>query len=287
MKNQGSRISALLIAGLAVAAFGCSSGGNGSGTGGSGSGTGGGSGSGGSSGANEKVLTPNDTGYVMDADTGIMGAWYIYGDNIGSNGSPPGDCQAKGMHADSECSTIMYAATATVAQGFPQDTPGKMCIKGTGAKVINMGTAADYSNIFGIGMGLDFNNDGSAKNTFDLTAKKITAFKFTLSGVPLGGGLRIEFPTTETEAAGHDSYYASKATKDGDFTVSMAPDSATTTGPTNGDLAPSFTQSGTTMQPDFNPAHVLGVQVHVSTNVTNAIDVSNLCISNLTAVITP
>jgi hypothetical protein len=283
MKNQGSRISALLIAGLAVAAFGCSSGG-GSGSGGS-SGTGGGSGSGGSNGG--KVLTPNDTGYIMDADTGIMGAWYIYGDSLGSNGSPPGDCQAKGMHAESECSTIMYAATATLSgQGFPQDTPGKMCIKGTGAKVIKMGANDDYSNIFGIGMGLDFNNAGGAKDTFDLTAKKITAFKFTLSGVPMGNALRVEFPTMETEAAGHDSYYASKAIKDGDFTISMAPDSLGGTA-ANADLAPSFTQSGTTMQPDFNPAHVLGLQVHVSTNTANAVDVSNLCISGLTAIVTP
>ena len=171
-------------------------------------GTGGGSGSGGSSGGNGKVLTPDDTGYIMDADTGIMGAWYLYADDLGSNGKPPGDCQAKGMHMDSECSTIMYAATATLSgDGFPQDTPGKMCIKGTAAKVITMGASMDYSNIFGIGMGLDFNNSGSAKMPFDLTAKKITAFKFTLSGVPMGG-LRVEFPTTETEAAGHDSYYA-------------------------------------------------------------------------------
>jgi len=285
MKNQASRISALLIAGLAVAAVGCGSS-TSSGTGGS-KGTGGGSGSGGSSGGgNEKVLTPGDTGYVMDADTGIMGAWYIYADNLGSNGKPPGNCQMKGMHPDSDCSTIMYAATATLSEGFPQDTPGKMCIKGTAAKVINMGTSPDYSNIFGIGMGLDLNNAGmgSTKMPFDLVAKKITAFKFTLSGVPIGSGLRVEFPTTETEAAGQDSYASSKATKDGDFTVSMAPDSDTSTGPANSDLKPSFTLSP---EPDFNPAHVLSIQVHVATNVTGSTDVSNLCISNLTAIVSP
>lgn len=277
MKNKGSKISATLIAGLAVAAFGCSSGASG-GTGGSGPGSGGSSG-------NEKVLTPNDTGYIMDADTGITGAWYIYGDSIGSTGMAPGDCQAKGMHAEAECSKVMYAATATLTgQGFPQDTLGKMCIKGVGAKVINMGTSADYSNIFGIGMGLDFNNDGSAKKEFDLTAKKITGFKFTLSGVPMGG-LRVEFPTTETEAAGHDSYYASKAVKDGDFTVSMAVDSLADATKANPDLAPSFNQSGSVVQPDFNPAHILGLQVHVATNTTAAIDVANLCISGLTAIV--
>jgi hypothetical protein len=250
------------------------------GTGGS-SGSGGTSGSGGSTGA-DKVLTPNDTGYVMDDATGVMGAWYIYGDSIGSNGMAPGDCQAKGMHMDSECSTVKYAATATVASGFPQDTLGKMCIKGTGAKVIMMGTTTDYSNIFGIGMGLDLNNDGSGKKEFDLTAKKITAFKFTLSGAPMG--LRVEFPTTETEAAGHDSYYALKAVKDGDFTVSMATDSLSGTA-ANPDLGPSFAQSGTTVQPDFNPAHLLGIQFHVATNTQSAIDVSNFCVSNLTAVV--
>jgi hypothetical protein len=285
MNKNGSIISATLIACFAVAAVGCSSAMTG-GSGGSSSGSGGsGSGSGGSAGGNEHALVPNDTGYIMDDVTGIMGAWYLYADNLGSNGMPPGDCQNKGMHADSECSTLMYAATATVPMGFPQDTLGKMCIKGTAAKVINKGSAPDYSNIFGIGMGLDLNNDGTAKKEFDLTAKKITAFKFTLSGVPMGAGLRVEFPTTETEAAGNDSYFASKAIKDGDFTISMAPDALM--GGMNMDLAPSFNQTGTTKQPDFNPAHLLAIQVHVSTNTSNAIAVSNLCIDKLTAVISP
>jgi hypothetical protein len=284
MNNQGKKISATLIACLAIAAFGCSSGSsNGAG------GTGGSmtTGSGGSmGGGTDKVLVPDDTGYVMDGDTGIMGAWYIYGDGLGMTGTPPGDCQAKGMHADSDCSTIMYAATKTLpGAGFPQDMSGKMCIKGTGAKVIPYMGAPDYSNIFGIGMGLDFNNSGSAKNPFDLTAKKITAFKFTLSGVPMGN-LRVEFPTTETEMAGHDSYYASKAVKDGDFMVSMAPDSLSGTA-ANADLAPAFTQAAGTMQPDFNPAHVLGVQFHVPTNVTASVGVSGFCVSNLTAVVSP
>jgi len=285
MNNQGKKISATLIACLAVAAFGCSSS-SGGGSGGTGmTGSGGSTGGGGTSGGGT-TLVPDDTGYVMDADTGIMGAWYIYGDGIGMTGMPPGDCQAKGMHMDSECSTVMYAATATLAgAGFPQDTPGKMCIKGNGAKVINLMGAPDYSNIFGIGMGLDFNNSGSMKNTFDLTAKKITAFKFTLSGVPMGN-LRVEFPTTETEAAGHDSYFAMKAVKDGDFTVSMAPDSLAGTS-MNPDLAPSFNQGAGVTQPDFDPAHVLGVQFHIPTNVTAAVSVTEFCISNLTAVISP
>jgi hypothetical protein len=276
MKKHGSRLSSLLVvACLGVAAVGCGSSG-GTGTGGSS-----GAGSGGSSGS-DKLLTPTDTGYVMDVDTGITGAWYVYADNIGKNGMPPGDCQAKGMHSEAECSKVMYAATATVAAGFPQDTLGKMCIKGTGAKVIMMGAATDYSNIFGIGMGLDLNNDGTGKKEFDLTAKKITAFKFTLSGAPMG--LRVEIPTTETEAAGNDSYYATAAVKDGDFTVSVVPDSLGGTA-VNKDLAPSFAQTGSTPQPDFNPAHVLGIQFHVSTNTMGAIDVSNFCVSNLTAVV--
>ena len=64
---------------------------------------------------------------------------------------------------------------------------------------------SNYSAILGVGIGFDFNNagtgdagvvDGSAGNKLPWNAKTygVTGFKFTISGVPTGGNLRVEFP---------------------------------------------------------------------------------------------
>ena len=249
-------------------------------------------------GGNTEAITPTATGYVMDSVTGITGAWYGYGDGLGTNGMPPGNCESMGMHPMSACSSITFppqdtsstddAGNPVVVGMFPPGgTPGApsgapmnaMCLQGTGAQVVagpvGMSTKPDYSNIFGIGIGLDFNNTGGTKEAFDATKNGVTGFSFTISGVPQGG-IRVEFPTTDTEATGQDSY-AITVTADGSYTANMA-----TTGAHK--LSNSFTPSGFT-QPAFNASNLLSIQFHVATNVTAPVTVANMCVSNLTAIL--
>jgi hypothetical protein len=153
-------------------------------------------------GAKEVALTPNATGFVDDTATGVVGAWYAYGD--GNDGANPGVCQTTGMHMTAQCSLI----TAPVP-GMPFAPTGtslaQMCTSGTVAQVIAVvGTAAggsammDYSNIFGAGIGLDLNNPGldggtGMKMPFDAASKMVIGISFDLDVLP-ATGLRVEFP---------------------------------------------------------------------------------------------
>jgi hypothetical protein len=230
---------------------------------------------------------PDMCGYLGPSSNtvGIQGAWYGYGDCWGTAGGPPGDCENKGMHTVAQCSAITSPAAQTAsagdaggdaaaACGFPQTTAGTMCLSGTGAKVI--GTPPDYSNIFGIGIGLDFNNQNGVKMVWDSTTSHVVGFKFHLTGVP-AGGVRIEFPTTQTDAAGSDSW-SIMAAADGDFTADL-----TTSTSDAHHLSPAFTPPAGTMQPPFDPKSLKSIQIHVATNTSAAIPVTNLCISNLVA----
>jgi hypothetical protein len=214
---------------------------------------------------------------------GINGAWYGYGDSWGTNGAPPGDCENKGNHTTAQCSTITFPLPAMNVDGgftaspFTQTTPGTMCLSGTAAKVI--GSPPDYSNIFGIGIGLDFNNQGGVKMPYAATTNKVTGFSFHLAGVPTGG-IRVEFPTSDTAAMGQDSY-AITAMTDGDYTADLS----TMSGDLH-KLSLSFTPAPSG-QPMFNANNLLSIQFHVVTNTTATVSVANLCVSNLKAIVSP
>jgi len=279
-------------------------GGGSSSSGGSSSGTTSGSSSGTSSGSsgttdsssgssgNTTSLVPSATGYVSVTALNLAGAWYGYGDCWGTNGEPPGNCESVGMHTTAQCSSItspspgMTNAEGGVTATFPPSATGAMCLTGSAAKVIACAagvtgcTGSDYSNIFGIGIGLDFNNVGGVKMAYDATMNKVKGFSFDVSGVPTGG-IRVEFPTTETTATGQDSY---AITLTGDKTGVIA--DLTTASTDAHPLSDSFTPSGFT-QPAFNASHLLSIQFHVATNTAAAIPVTNLCVSNLTAIMGP
>ncbi|HZL21368.1 MAG TPA: hypothetical protein VFG23_26780, partial [Polyangia bacterium] len=71
-----------------------------------------GTGTGGAGGSSGIPLTPSLTGFVSDATSGIIGAWYSYGDGAGgaasvtSTDSQDSDCIAKGGFTADECSQI-------------------------------------------------------------------------------------------------------------------------------------------------------------------------------------
>jgi len=251
---------------MAASAIGCDDSGGGGGTGGSSStggtssGTGGGSTGGASSGTGVPI-TPDATGWVDKGmnEAGVQGAWYAYGDGA-EGGVPPGTCQKAG-HADAECSVI-----TTPAAGMFTNVGGKMCTSGTVAKVLAM----DYANMWGAGIGLDLNNSGGAtavKAEFDASAYKGISFEID---TPPVAGLRVEFPSKETEAgtAGGDFW---GATKDyGNSPVVVGTNTVTW------DLV-----KGPGATPHvFSPAHILSIQFHVPTNTTSS-GAYSFCISNL------
>lgn len=225
-------------------------------------------------------LMPSATGYIDATSLDIVGAWFAYGDDIGSNGAPPGPCVTKGMHSDSagtdQCSIV--TSPPPPADGgtasFPQTTAGTMCLSGTAAQVI--GTPPDYSNIFGIGIGLDFANPSGTPGTWDATTNHVTGFQFTVAGLP-ATTVRVEVNEPATDVSGDAWSYT--LTGNGQATVQLASGSGA------GQLSPAFTPAMGTTQPPFDPTKLESIQFHVVTNTTSSTMVSDFCISNLAAIV--
>ena len=239
---------------------------------------------GGSATGSEVALASDPTGYVDLPTLGIMGAWYSYGDGIGSDGkTATGNCEAKGMHMVSECSNI-----TTPTFGSFANMNSSMCTAGTVAKVINLvgmtgcpatSTACDYSNIFGAGIGLDLNNAGgdagTGKMPYDAAAAGVIGFAFDIDTVPLAG-IRVEFPTPATtdtsgiwKPAGSAANYVSPV-KAGHNVI----------------LFTDITQPDYVKPPmAFDPKSILSVQFHVPT-ATSGSAMYSFCISNFSAVTT-
>jgi hypothetical protein len=282
------------------------------------------------------ALTPTSTGYVMNAPTGITGAWYAYGDGWGTEGvggatgaaGERGNCELKGGFPVAECSSITSpapaappseagapagdAATPTgdagdagpVADatapssdagggydnGFPPSSTGAMCLTGIAAKVIANDAGIDYSDIFGIGIGLDFNNVGGVKGPYDATLDHVIGVQFTISAdSPFPPTLRVEFPTEETVDGGPmptgDSYDISP-TAAGTYQVLWSQFAGAPTVGAGGDLSyPPTVDGGIAAQPAFDPKAILSIQFHVATQVSGAVPVNNLCISDLSAIV--
>lgn len=230
-------------------------------------GTGGSSGGGGSTGTAEGVdLVPSETGYLDPTKNslGIKGSWYAYGDGIGSNGMPPGDCQKAG-HPDAACSKI----TSPSPGSFPP-TNGKMCTTGMVTPVIDivgMAGSPDYSKIWGAGIGVDLNNDGIApKAAFDASA--LLGFSFDLDMKP-PGGIRVEAQTTDTDGGEAGNAYWGATASYLPSPVAVGTNTVKWTdlvGPKDGKT--------------INPAHLEGLQFHVPT-VTGSGGSYSFCISNL------
>ncbi|HEY4186733.1 MAG TPA: hypothetical protein VGP07_16770 [Polyangia bacterium] len=226
----------LLVLCGAAALAGCGSSGINHDAGGSG-GTTGGSGGATTPTFTEVPLVPDDTGWVdamADGNTlGVQGAWYPYGDQYGMicpdapklSGMKCNDPNV-GNHPISDCSVITTPDPTVMS--FP-NTGGKMCTSGTIAKISNIvgGSMPDYSNVWGAGIGLDLNAAKAAgacdpKMAFPAMDKKVVGVKFDLDAVP-SGGLRVEFPTADTDGTKNGSAYwgadSSFSTSSGKFVV--------------------------------------------------------------------
>lgn len=220
-------------------------------------------------------LKPNADGFFDGATLGVLGAWYSYGDWYG--GTPvaggAGDCPVKGAFTVDQCSAI-----TTPVPGAPfANVDGVMCTTGTAAKVLD----ANYSAIWGAGIGFDFNNGGTddggsgIKQTWDASAYGVTGFSFHIDTPPTGGQMRVEFPTgavvgtTDINSAywGGETANLSPFTKPGDFSFH-------------------FTDVGGPMyltpHMPFDKTKILSMQFHVVTNTSSSIPFG-YCISDLRA----
>lgn len=226
------------------------------------------------------ALTPSDQGFYDGTnDAGILGAWYSYGDWYG--GMPAmaanGDCSKAGFTA-AECSAI-----ETPIPGQPFTNSGKMCTKGTAAKVIYLPGTMNYaySAMWGAGIGFDMNNAGTddggtgEKGTWSAPANGVTGFSFTVEMPPIGGQMRVEFPTNAVPGTTdiNSAYW-------GGATMGLSP----------------FTKAGTYSfrwkdvggpmylagAPAFDNTKIMAMQFHVVTNTTSTVPF-DFCISDLRA----
>ncbi|HEY2405029.1 MAG TPA: hypothetical protein VGI10_03455 [Polyangiaceae bacterium] len=213
------------------------------------------------------LLVIGTTGYMQDAALGVEGAWYSYGDAVGSAAdAAAGDCQAAG-HLTSECSAI-----ATPMLGSFENSGGAMHTEGTVEKVLDivgMAGSPDYDKMWGAGIGCDLNNPGNAdggvdmKSPYDAPAHHVVGISFdfdTPDHTLPSTGLRVEFPTPTTQTAAHvwrpagsgDNYVSPIAI--GTNEILFASDVE----------QPDYVMN----KVDFNSAQVLSVQWHVPTTVT-------------------
>jgi hypothetical protein len=329
IKNACFIASFLGIAGLMAQLASCSSGnvgadggiatGGSGGTGTGGSGASGGSGgsttggSGGSGGSNSDAGTDSGylqlpivasaTGYVAMGDVeGVLGAWYAYGDCWGSNGRPPGVCETVGDHPVSACSTITYppesiadAGPEASGPGFPPTPAGsqEFCLKGSVAVVPmfanDSGTGYDYSNVFGIGLGINLNTKGTDIMPYNANTAAgthaVVGFSFSITGAAAvtaeGASIRVAVPVVGQPTS--DEYFNNGATAVATDTSYTFLWTDLTIGVTPGGYTMPATQTLTT----FDPTKIQAIQFAV-VNSTSIMDGSaplptnGVCISNLT-----
>jgi hypothetical protein len=243
------------------------------------------------------------SGFVNDTTGGsnVIGPWYAYGDGVGPNANTStddaanSDCQKKGMFAPADCTQIL---SPTPGQTFPPADVGtsKQCTSGVAAMVMNKAGAADYTDLWGGGISLDFNNpggDGGVKGDLDLSAYQGIEFDFsnfamsTVDPKSNGAGappssMRVNFPFTGEH--GTDSPYWLGAMK----TSSMLAPPADPTKSQHVKIlwtevgGPFYLsqQSPPVTPPPFVVKHVQSIQFQVFTNATATTPYS-FCVANL------
>jgi hypothetical protein len=253
-------------------------------------------------------LMPSPAGNVEDSTTGIAGQWYAYGDMWGSaDGQAPGSCQAIGMFMQAQCSDISFPRFSDMpdagavgfppggAPGAPAGAPaGAMCLSGLAAEVpqcnnpavsgctASGSTTRDYLDVWGIEIGLPFNDTAGTKLPYNAVAHNVIGFEFDVTGVP-PGGILVELPTTDTAPATGPQYepYAVRVVQDGHVRVDL------TTTPSDPNHLSDNVSAPPIGQPMFNAANLLAIQFHVATSAGGSVPVSLVCVNNLAAVAAP
>jgi hypothetical protein len=252
-------------------------GGSSSGAGGSSSGTGGTTGTGGTS-PGVVPLIPDSMGYVQNPSLGLMGPWYAFSDGVGLDGTTAsGDCELKGGNPYSACSQVTTPGTSSFP---PTDTINyKMCTSGTVAKVIvdPLSTTLDYSNIWGAGIGLDFNHvaGDSTRGVYDAVAHKVLGVSFNIDQIP-SGGIRVTFPTSNTVTT--PPIWMANAVANYKSPLAVGYNEIR--------WAAVMSPGYATNPPPFDPTLLLGINFHVPTT-TSGVQSYSFCISNLSFILGP
>ena len=264
------------------------------GGGGSKTGTGGSTGAGGAGNSGLVYLTSSPTGFVQDPVSGVVGAWFAYGDSVGANAgvadagvdNNDSDCVKKGGFPPSACTVI---TTPTPGMAFVPTDPStsQQCTSGIAALVMNKGGTPDYTDLWGGGIGLDFNNpggDAGAAGVKDLSAYTGVSFDFSGDVVP-PKAMRVNFPFTGEH--GTDSPYWGGG---GDAALAYSPLTGTTATPQHvvikwADIGgPAYlTGQSPSIDPTlypFNPKVVSAIQFQVFTNAMATTPYS-FCVANL------
>ncbi len=269
-------------------------------------------------------LTADNTGHVASASgtspntVGVTGHWYAFGDGWGTEGydggtgvaGERGTCELVGGFPVSDCSSITSplppapevdggadaAPTPDYANGFPSTPAGSQtfCLSGTGGAVLTHdgGTSPDYSDIYGIGSGFDFNNVGGVKSAYNAPDHKVIGVQFTVTSKGIFfPPLRVTFATTDTADDGGtgDSYDFSPSANralpaNGTYQVLWT--NLESPYPPVPGLNVGYLWSGPAdAQPRFNPAHLLWMDFYIPTNPGSPVSVDDLCVSDLSAII--
>jgi hypothetical protein len=279
MRKSSSTFGAILACLTALVAAACGSKGpntlDGSGTGGAG----------GDSGTSFVgiALTPGATGVVDNVRSGVVGAWYAYGDSVGpganaaSTDFSDSDC-AKGGFSPDQCSIIVAPIPG---QPFAPDPLKGMCTNGTAAKVID-GTngQSDYSDIWGAGIGLDFQNPrgdaGAEKGYFDMTPYVGIGFDFTGDVIPIDE-MRVNFPFNGESSDRDEIPFWDGATRSSSPLTNGAHVEVQWT-----DVAPvQYLDQGLPAPPPLDKTQVASIQFLVFTNNATTAPY-NFCVNNLT-----
>lgn len=237
-------------------------------------------------------LPSSPTGFVDDLISGVIGSWFAFGDGVGPNANASGtdaqdsDCVAKGGFPPADCSQI---TTPTPGLPFAPTDPAtsEMCTSGTAAVVRNgtSSNAPDYGDLWGAGIGLDFNDPGGDAGTrgyLDLSQFKGIAFDFSADILPIAA-MRVNFPFLGMHGA--DAPYWMGAT------MSASPLLGTTASPQHVEIdwsdvrGPFYLtqQTPPVTPPDFDPTAVQGIQFQVFTNASAPTPYS-FCVSELALV---
>jgi hypothetical protein len=252
---------------------------------------GGSGGTGGGVGSQYLYLPSTSTGFVDDPTSGVIGAWFAYGDGVGANagvgdaGTDNGDsdCVSKGGFPASACTQI---ASPTPGMPFPPTDPisSQQCTSGIAAQVMNKNGSPDYSDLWGGGIGLDFNNPGGDAGVaapLDLSAYAGVAFDFSADILP-NKSMRVNFPFLGMH--GQDSPYW------GGATMAYSGLTGTTASPQHVEVkwadigGPLYLTQQTpavdVTQFPFNPTTVNAIQFQVFTNA-QATTPYSFCVANL------
>ena len=145
---------------------------------------------------------------------GVSGVWYSYGDQY----STPARCTEWGGHAPEDCSAVLSPPPLPALAFVNVD--GRMCTAGEAAKVekcvvgakLPCHDKADYANMWGAGIGLDFDlelgrddsdqptrlTDADHRHVWNPDAPGIIGIAFDLEMPDVGAlgyrNLRVEFP---------------------------------------------------------------------------------------------